>query len=179
MKDCSKCGIENLDNAEICCTCGIDLLNSLDEMQGPEHFKYNRIGGWLILVAFGILVNILLALITTWLYIISLQKAKVLEEYMEVSTLPAKVGILYTAVLLILSVYLLILMYKRKRLFINIMVYYMIFISLYHIIQYGIARYVDMNIAENLDSMMLSIVSSTIWILYILQSKRVEKTFIK
>lgn len=58
------------------------------------------------------------------------------------------------------------------------MIYYLIFILAYRIIQYGIARYTGVDVLQSLKNMMFSLVSSTIWILYLLQSKRVEKTFI-
>lgn len=180
MKDCPKCGNQNLDDAEICCSCGVNFNEStLNGTQAAESFKYDRIGGWLVIVAFSIVFNMLLAPMTTWLYVISLQKAKTLGEYGTVYTLPAKIGIVYTIAMLVLSIYLFILMYKRKRLFVKIMIYYLLFVLIYRIIQYSVTRYTGMDISQSFKNMLLGIVGSTIWILYLLQSKRVERTFVK
>lgn len=179
MKDCPICENANLDDAIICCNCGVKFSEiTLIGTQVAERVKYNRIGGWLIIIAISIVMNMLLAPVTTWLYITGLQKAKILGEYSTLSTLPAKIGIAYSIVILVLSVCLFILMYKRKKSFVRIIIYYLIFILAYRIIQYGIARYTGVDVLQSLKNMMFSFVSSTIWILYLLQSKRVEKTFI-
>lgn len=179
MKDCPICDNANLDDAVICCNCGVNFSEiTVVGTQVAERVKYNRIGGWLIVIAISIVMNMLLAPVTMWLYITGLQKAKILGEYSTVFTLPAIIGIIYTVVILVLSIYLFVLMYKRKRSFVRTMLCYLIFILLYRIIQYAIARYTGINASQNIKNIFFSIVSTTIWISYLLQSRRVEKTFI-
>lgn len=123
--------------------------------------------------------DVLTAPISIWYQYSNLQKLKVLNEYTDVSTLIAKIGISYSIILFILSVYLLSLMSKGKRSFKYTMISCLLFIALYRGVQYFIVKYIDINVSQSLRYMVISIVSSTVWILYLLKSERVKRTFIK
>ncbi len=59
MKNCPYCGSENLDDSEICNSCGVNFFEEAIQVskdsRGFEERqdKYNKIGGWLVIIALG------------------------------------------------------------------------------------------------------------------------------
>lgn len=190
---CKNCGSENPSDAKFCAGCG----SLLDATQGTQANsdnlkKYDSIGGWLILVAIGIVFLPLRILANIG------ENDKFLENSQATATFPKLTQVIQndikiSYILLILSVCLLYLFFAKKSIFPKFFIGYlvfnicMVFLKIYFISGANIELYtIDVGkkisselAAESFKSVATSFVSALIWIPYMLLSKRVKGTFIK
>lgn len=192
MLICPKCNAENIDGVNFCRECGADITQNKNSSQPQTNHieKYESIGGWLILVAIGLILSpLMIAGQTfpmyseifsngTWEAISTVSS----ETYNPALAFLIKLEMLINGVLFLIWIYMWFLFFSKKRefpmWFITISLFTLIFI-----IVDAVAISSVMSNEENFDAdtakqFFRSLISSMVWIPYMLISKRVKSTFV-
>lgn len=173
---CPKCGTENKNDAAFCSSCG-EVLDKERDFK-----KYDSIGGWLILLAIG-LVFLPLRIISEIANV-----NKVLENRELLSAFPKLETYLHNStivnyLLLAFSIYILYVFFKKQALFPKLFIGYLVLGIVTTVVDASIAssifgKEIDISV-DILKEIFTSILGAAIWIPYMLMSKRVKGTFIQ
>ncbi len=185
MKVCKKCNTEIEDNAKFCGTCGEEYIIQKENI--PKSIE--GIGGWLILVAIGVVVSplrLLAELSKTYLPIFKDGTWEALtspgsEVYNSAFSTLLIGEIFFNSLMLLVSIYLIYLFFAKKsffpKLYIWIILISLIFIPLDALIVSSIFPDVQAFDAETMKEVGRTVIVGIIWIPYMLISKRVKATF--
>lgn len=143
--------------------------------------KYKKIGGWLILLGIGIVTSCLLFFITIGTEIRDIINTKDIDYIFAVAH---TMGLIIGWILILIAS---ISFFKMKKVFINHFINMCIFILLLHIVVVcylgflGFFKSADPEVSKvvwsNVSALFRSIITSSIWIPYLLISKRAKNTF--
>lgn len=206
---CQGCGASLMPTLRMCPTCGSKNLEANPPHPAPpsattaKQTSYNSstltatanqpkgLGGWLILVGGGLifgLIKLIVTLIAIYKPLMNDFELKELSDINSPAYIPNFSLLLYAEALvntfiILLSVYLIYLYFKKKNTFPK----YYIFITLFVIITIPIDAYLtsivfpeeDMFDKDTVKSFFQSLFSGAIWIPYMVKSKRVKNTFIE
>jgi hypothetical protein len=152
--------------------------------------KGKRIGGWLIWVCIGLFLNFSNSINNINLYendVLNTENITLLMSIEGGSSILSSLKFSYfsTSIIMTAFIFLIILFFQRKRVFVKVFIVIWISIILLHTIDYiltiamseGAIREWKMPSAEK--NIILSFGSALIWIPYFVKSKRVKETFIK
>lgn len=183
MKICIKCGNKVDNDVSTCESCNASLFRPIiiekqeDEQEKQNLSQYNTIGGWLIFIGIG---RALAPLFT----ILSILSYNPLAFYSYTTVIKSYINfkILSQIVFLMLDIVLINLFLKRKKSFPKAMIWFSILTLVYAILNYVVVASLGLgNIINNSSSqrnIVMTIASYSIWIPYLLTSKRVKETFI-
>jgi len=186
MKTCKKCNTEIEDNAKFCGTCGEEYI--IQKENTPKSIE--GIGGWLILVAIGVVISplrLLAELSKTYLPIFKDGTWEALtspgsEVYNSAFSTLLIGEILFNSLMVLASIYLIYLLFAKKsffpKLYIWIIVFSLIFIPLDAVIVSSIFPEVQAFDPETLKELAKTVIVGIVWVPYMLISKRVKATFI-
>jgi hypothetical protein len=142
-----------------------------DEMTADGLKKYHSIGGWLILVAIGLVVNVLVGALgafgglTIWA-----------TGDHTVSPVRLAIALAQTGGIGLVAATGLVLMFRLSRIFPRFMIFYLVLILFSAIANLGAAASRDQGTTA-LTGFARAMISCAIWIPYFIRSKRVKGTF--
>ncbi|MFL0245580.1 DUF2569 domain-containing protein [Candidatus Clostridium stratigraminis] len=151
--------------------------------------KYDKIGGWLILVAIGLCISIVLNL-PTFIKTINSINSKAWPLLTTIGTKYYQAGlkeaiyfeIIGFFIILITNLLCIIFFFKKKRLFPKLMISLLTFNLIFQITQHIIViSNTSFNANSTLTNLQLAkpFITALVWIPYFILSERVKKTFIK
>ncbi len=178
--DCPSCGFKKNDESVLRCSCGYEL-------PGNEAPNYNKIGGALILVTIGLIVNPFLG-ITALLQIFQVMNSEFWPSLGLFGNSIKPLIIFEAACSVILTIgpiFLLILMLKRKKIFPKLSATFMLlFLALSFIDLFWIKAI--QNVPDKSELLfrarfgtLLNFLTCLIWVPYFFISERVRETFIR
>jgi hypothetical protein len=186
MKTCKKCNTGIEDNAKFCGTCGEEYI--IQNENTPKSVE--GIGGWLILVAIGVVISplrLLAELSKTYLPIFIDGTWEALaspeSEVYNSTLLTLMIGeIFFNSLIVLASIYLIYLFFAKKsffpKLYILIIVVSLIITILDNVIVSSIFPEIQAFDDETIIILVRTTIIGIIWIPYMLISKRVKATFI-
>lgn len=186
---CYKCGKEKGEGDKFCQNCGVSFDGATSIGDGKN---YNKIGGWLIVVAIGLIIQPFQLLYGVFDNVSNLKETG-LETF---NYLIPGLGyglifeVIIDIILVFVVLYLIFLFKDKKKIFPKYYIWYLGFSIIYLVLDYlvfaslsatdpEIQSILDTIIDEQSSTVLGGITGSVIWLLYILRSKRVKKTFIK
>lgn len=196
---CEKCGTKKGQSDKFCANCGNSFTatqtpvqqQNVSPAQPTENLKqYDKIGGWLYLVGFGLFISPFIIV-----YGIFDTLSLVSDGLDEIDSLaPGLAGAIWfelilDTVLFFGVVYLLMLFRARKKEFKKYYVWYLGISLVYVIVDYFLVAslsavtsemrdILNQTLEEQISTVARSTISSVIWIAYMLKSKRVKGTFV-
>jgi hypothetical protein len=159
---------------------------SADNLIENSKNYYYGFGGWLVLVAIGLIFtfgNALYYLIDTLIPLYQNDQIQLLtEKYPNYNHLVYLESFMYL-MYIILPLYIGFLCWKQKKLFTTMMIVYLMINPVFNIIHHYVMTTIsilstDKLIAQENTSLIRSILSGFIWISYFLRSKRVRNTYV-
>ena len=193
MKQCLKCGKENDDDKQACEYCSAGVFKHI--VTATAHVEDDTadslpIGGWLILVAVGLIISPILSLIG----IISLSDllfannaaGTLSQAGTEIDPLMQKpmgtIFLGYFILSFIIDIVLLYLFFTKKRAFPKVMIVVLLVSLLYPFAEYALYSYFSVMDEEAHTQLGKDIIRAliycAIWIPYFLKSERVKQTFV-
>ncbi len=198
---CEKCGKGREERDKFCANCGASFIsNGTSVTEQSVHIQhadqkveqYNKIGGWLYLVGFGLFVTpfILAYGIFDTLSLFSDGSLSELDDLVPGLASAIWFEVIMDTALFFAVIYLIFLFRERRNEFPKHFVWYMAISIAYLVIDYAIVAsfttassemrdVLDATLEEQISSMTGAIVGSIIWIAYMKKSKRVAGTFVK
>jgi len=144
------------------------------------------LGGWLIVVGFGLIVGAVVGPFGLVGYISLLFDQLAIPGF----TTVLLVEIVFQTIFVVFDIYLLFLFFKKKKKFPELYILFLYFLIAWSIIDYVLVahlsastpqlkKFLDEYLSETTKEMGRTILSSFIWIIYTHKSKRVKATFVK
>lgn len=192
---CSKCGSERSDDDRFCAKCGApsvdaDVSNTATQVGTAQN--YDKIGGWLILIAIGLFVTpfILAYGIFDSLSLLGEGGLEAMNSVVPGLGTAILFELIIDAVLFFGVLYLIFLFREKKRNFPKHYIWYLGASVVYLVLDFilvstlsatdpEVQAVLDASLEEYAGSMVGITIGSAIWIAYMLKSKRVAGTFIK
>ena len=151
-----------------------------DATDNPEEFYY-RIGGWMILPLIGLVISPMLVLSelmlgdyfdkSSW---ISLFEISILH------TILHAIFLLINVFYIVTPVFLLILAYNRKKLFLTYIIYFYAAILVFTLFSFFVTNsFPDIYKKDNISDLIRPIIAISIWMPYFLYSDRCKRTFVR
>jgi hypothetical protein len=186
---CAQCSAENQPGAVVCTKCGTTLqpaphlfvppLFAEVGLDADRHLE--GIGGWLILVAIGLVFSPLVILggatKSDLLFLTSSRHQPFLQKHHAVHGLilfEVITNLCFVAVLIGLNY----LFFKKKRAFPTYMILYLLFHLLAIALDHAGARLSMPSAPSNLRPLVSAALAAAIWVPYYLRSRRVKVTFV-
>ena len=172
--ECPECGKEISSSVKSCIHCGY------------KQEKYDKIGGWLILVIIGYIISFFSNIsVIAGGYTLYLDGT--MAELNTLSGLNYNPGLFsainYEITLAIIMIIIItisgILMFKRKRIYPMYAIFLIIFSHFFVSLEVLVFGEVLDYTVEDISSIIGGIIGGIIWIIYFVKSKRVQQTFIK
>ena len=198
---CPKCKTNNDDKSKVCRICGADLKMipaAIDSKAVAESNsaveKYQGLGGWLILVALGL---ISAPLMIGWALYQDFLPLVLEAQVWETLTSPGSpiysslwkptlmMEVTVNIVFFVWTIYLLVLFFRRSahfpKLYVIFLAVNLLFLVIDDVLLFQIRRQLPIlteTVGEQKFSSLSAVLPTVIWIPYILNSKRVKQTFI-
>ena len=191
MRQCKNCDVENTNEAKFCAGCGKELVTEPQEDIASEQKNLQGLGGWLILVGFGIIASpfIMIAqLIPIYSDIFESGAWDLLttpgsELYTPGFSIFLATESLVNALMLIAWLYIAFLFFTKKsnfpKWYIGILIFTPAFLFIDALMSGSIFPNEEMFDQGTVKEIGRGIFGGIIWTWYMLVSKRVKATFVK
>jgi hypothetical protein len=193
---CSKCGNQRKENDKFCAKCGASFNNEANTatttQSTPALQKYDKIGGWLVLVAIGLFITPFLLAYGVFDSVSLLSDGGLEVMNSVVPGLGSAIAfeLVLDTILVFVALYLIFLFKDKKKTFPKYYIWYLGASVAYLILDYIILAslsttnsemqaILNSTLEESLGSLIGTTIVSAIWIAYMLKSKRVAGTFTK
>lgn len=195
---CKHCGKSIVDNAKFCASCGNAVATSVAKTPKQTVVEKNLkgLGGWLVLVIFGLFVSVLFQVHGAYESVTMFTDGTVefLSDPSSEVYMPGYGGLLKfefiaEIVFLAMGIYLIYLFFKKSRNFPKYYLPFLIISAIYVILDYALLssvsfsgemqQAIDDTLSEGSGEIGRAVIGALIWGSYIRKSKRVKTTFVE